>query len=151
MPSDAAQTLDYLGRYVKRIAISNGRILEIENGHVRFIYQDYKADGEQKEMQLPGVEFIRRFLQHTLPRRFVRVRHYGLLAPCYRKKKLARCRTLLGRYHEMATPPVTTDELLTELLGHDPTQCPQCGAGQMRLYEELEAHPTRRKWQLAVH
>ena len=61
--SDAIQTLDYLGRYVNRIAISNGRILEISNGFVRFSYRDYKAVGERKEMRLPGVEFIRRFLQ----------------------------------------------------------------------------------------
>ena len=146
--SDAAQTLDYLGRYVNRIAISNGRILDIENGFVRFSYRDYKADGERKEMRLPAVEFIRRFLQHVLPKRFVRVRHYGLLAPRYRQEKLARCRVLLGAYHE--TTPATKEALLQEMLGHDPTQCPLCGVGKMQLYEELEAHPTRRKWQLAV-
>jgi hypothetical protein len=149
--NDAAQTLDYLGRYVNRIAISNGRILDIENGYVRFSYRDYKADGARKEMRLPAVEFMRRFLQHTLPRRFVRVRHYGLLAPRCRKDKLARCRALLGAYHETTTAPATTDEILAEMLGHDPAQCPLCGKGKMQLYEELEAHPTRRKWQLAVH
>ena len=148
--NDAVQTLDYLGRYVNGIAISNGRILDINNGFVRFSYRDYKADGARKEMRLPSVEFIRRFLQHTLPKRFVRVRHYGLLAPRYRKQKLARCRALLGAYHETTTAPATTETLLTEMLGHDPAQCPQCGIGRMQLYEELEAHPTRRKWQLAV-
>ena len=149
--SDAAQTLDYLGRYVNRIAISNGRILAIENGYVWFSYRDYKADGRQKEMHLPAVEFIRRFLQHTLPKRFVRVRHYGLLAPRYRKKKLARCRALLGTYQETTTLPMRTEALLIEMLGHDPAQCPLCAVGQMQLYEELKAHPTRRRWQLAVH
>ena len=148
--SDAVQTLDYLGRYVNRIAISNGRILEIENDYVRFSYRDYKADGEQKEMSLPAVEFIRRFLQHTLPRRFVRVRHFGLLTPRYRQEKLTRCCALLGAYHETATVPPPTDELLTAMLGHDPKQCPLCGVGNMQLFEELDAHPTRRKWQLAV-
>lgn len=148
---DAAQTLDYLGRYVNRIAISNGRILDINNGFVRLSYRDYKADGERKEMRLPGIEFIRRFLQHTLPKRFVRVRHYGFLAPRYRKKKLARCRALLGAYHEAITAPATTETLLNQLLGHDPAQCPLCVMGKMRLYQELEPHPTRRKWLLAVH
>jgi putative transposase/transposase-like zinc-binding protein len=148
--SDAAQTVDYLGRYVNRIAISNGRILDINNGFVRFSYRDYKADGQQKEIRLTGVEFIRRFLQHTLPKRFVRVRHYGLLAPRYRKDKLARCRALLGVYHETVTAPATTDEILIEMLGHDPAQCPLCGVGKMQLYEEILAHPTRRKWQLVV-
>lgn len=147
---DAAQTLDYLGRYVNRIAISNGRILDINNGFVRFSYRDYKTDGQHKEMRLPAVEFIRRFLQHTLPRRFVRVRHYGLLAPRYRRGKLARCCALLGTHHEAITP-ATTDELLTEMLGHDPAQCPLCGVGRMQLFEELKAHPTRRRWQVAVH
>ncbi len=148
--SDAVQTLDYLGRYINRIAISNGRILDIENGFVRFSYRDYKADGERKEMSLPAVEFIRRFLQHTLPRRFVRVRHYGLLAPRYRKEKLARCRVLLGAYHAATTTPTTPEALLREMLGHDPAQCPLCGIGRMQLFEELKAHPSRRKWQLAV-
>lgn len=147
---DAAQTLDYLGRYVNRIAISNGRILEVENGTVRFSYRDYKADGERKEKRLPGVEFIRRFLQHTLPKRFVRVRHYGLLAPRYRKQKLARCRALLGANHEAVTAPATREEILLEMLGHRPEQCPLCGAGNMQTYEQLTAQPTRRKWQLAV-
>ncbi len=149
--SDAAQTLDYLGRYVNRIALSNGRILDIDNGLVHFSYRDYKADGQQKEMRLPAVEFMRRFLQHVLPKRFVRVRHYGLLAPRYRKGKLARCRVLLGAYHDAATTPMTTDEIVTEMVSHDPAQCPLCGVGKMGLFETLEAHPTRRKWQLAVH
>ncbi len=149
--SDAAQTLDYLGRYVNRIAISNGRILEINNGFVRFSYRDYKANGERKEMRLPAVEFIRRFLQHTLPKRFVRVRHFGLLAPRYRQAKLARCRALLGTYHETMMVPAATEALLAEMLGHDSTQCPLCGVGTMQLQAELKAHPTRRRWQLALH
>lgn len=147
---DAAQTLDYLGRYVNRIAISNSRILDINNGSIRFSYRDYKADGARKEMSLPAVEFIRRFLQHILPQQFVRVRHYGLLAPRYRQKKLAYCHALLGAYHETTTAPATTNDILTDMLGQDPAQCPLCGAGKMRLYETLAAHPTRRKWQLVV-
>jgi hypothetical protein len=147
---DAAQVLDYLGRYVNRIAISNGRILAVANGLVRFRYRDYQAGGAQKEMQLPGVEFMRRFLQHVLPKRFVRVRHYGLLAPRYRQRKLARCRVLLGAYHEAVTAPATREEILTEMLGHAPEKCPFCGVGKMQSYEQLTAQPTRRKWQLAV-
>ena len=64
---NAAQVLDYLGRYTHRIAISNHRLLEVANGQVRFSYRDYQANGQQKEMVLPAVEFIRRFLQHVLP------------------------------------------------------------------------------------
>lgn len=94
--------------------------------------------------------FRQHLLQHTLPKRFVRLCHYGLLAPRYRKKKLARCRALLGTYQETTTLPMTTEALLIEMLGHDPAQCPLCGVGKMQLYEELQAHPTRRRWQLAL-
>ena len=116
---------------MNRIAIRNGRILDIDNGFVHFSYRDYKADGQQKVMRLPAVEFIRRFLQHTLPRRFVRVRHDGLLAPRYRKEKLARCRALLGATHKTTTTPVTIETLLIEMLRQDPSQCPLCGQGHM--------------------
>ena len=135
---------------MNRIAISNRRIPDIANGRVEFSYHDYN-DGQRKEMVLPAVEFIRRFLQHVLPKGFVRVRHYGFVSPRYRAKKLGRCRALLGAYHEDVTAPASRAEILMEMLGHDPDQCPLCGVGRMRPFEELAAHPTRRKWQLAVH
>ena len=147
---EAAQTLDYLGRYVNRIGMSNHRILDVSEGGVKFSYHDYN-DGGQKEMVLPAVEFIRRFLLHVLPKRFVRVRYYGFLSPRYRTKKLAQCRALLGRYHQDISTPVSREEILMQMLGHDPKQCPLCKVGKMRPFEKLEAHPTRRKWQLAVH
>ncbi len=147
---EAKQTLDYLGRYVNRIAISNHRILNVADGHVTFSYHDYKDD-QQKEMVLSAVEFIRRFLQHVLPKRFVRVRYYGFLSPRYRAKKLAQCRALLGAYYEDVVMPLSREEILMAMLGHDPDECPMCGVGKIRPLEELKAHPTRRKWQLAVH
>lgn len=146
----AMQTLAYLGRYVHRIAISNHRILDIAGGQVRFAYRDYQDGGRQKEMVLPAVEFMRRFLQHVLPKRFVRVRHYGLLAPRYRRQKLTRCRALLGFWREDVTMPASRAEILTAMWAHDPQQCPLCGVGKMRSYAELKAQPTRRKWQLAI-
>ena len=151
---DAAQVLDYLGRYTHRIAISNHRLLEVAKGQVRFSYRDYQADGQRKEMSLPAVEFIRRFLQHVLPRQFVRIRHYGLLAPCCRKRQLARCRALLGHYAADVSPPTTRAERvaqpLTHLLGHAPDRCPHCGSGRHVPYQELPPHPSRRRWVLAV-
>ncbi len=146
----AAQTLDYLGRYVKRIGISNHRILDASDGCVKFSYHDYN-DGQQKVMLLPAIEFMRRFLLHVLPKRFVRVRYYGFLSPRYRAKKLAQCRALLGRYHEDVITPASREDILAQMLGHDPAQCPLCGVGKMQPLEKLDAHPTRRKWQLAVH
>lgn len=147
---DAVQVLDYLGRYVHRVAIGNHRILGIDDGQVRFRYRDYQADGQEKEMTLPAVEFIRRFLQHVLPRRFVRIRHYGFLAPRYRRQKLARCRALLGRCAANVTTPLSREEIVAELFGLEPDRCPFCEAGQFRPYQELPAHPARRRWLAAV-
>jgi len=90
------QVLKYLARYTHRVAISNRRLLSIEDGRVRFEYKDY-ADGNQvKVMELAATEFIRRFLLHILPSGFVRIRHYGFLANRERRKKLASCHALLG-------------------------------------------------------
>jgi hypothetical protein len=117
---------------------------------VRFTYRDYQANGQQKEMVLPAVEFMRRFLQPVLPKQFVRVRHYGFLAPRYRAQELARCRALLGDTAEC--PPIATDResLLREMLGHDPDRCLLCGEGRLRPYQTLQPHPSRRRWVLTV-
>ncbi len=92
----AAVVLKYLARYVHRVAISNSRLLAVTDETVTFAYKDYRQGGRQKEMTLSGEEFARRFVQHVLPRGFVRVRHYGLLANRGREEKLALCRRLLG-------------------------------------------------------
>ena len=143
----AAQVLDYLGRYVHRIAIGNHRILSIEEGKVSFTYRDYKEDGQQKVMVLAATEFIRRYLQHVLPKGFVRVRHYGLLAPRYRRDKLARCRQLLGTVVPMGRSQM---EILVEMLGGQPSQCQFCEQGQFRPLATIAPHPSRRNWVLAV-
>ena len=92
------QVLDYVGRYTHRVAISNNRLLDMDDGHVRFRYKDYRADRAetQKMMTLPATEFIRRVLLHVLPLGFHRLRYYGLLGNRHRQEKLARCRQLLG-------------------------------------------------------
>ncbi|MDP2815327.1 MAG: IS91 family transposase, partial [Rectinemataceae bacterium] len=79
--------LKYLGRYVHRIAISNGRLISLEEGKVTFVYKDYR-DGRKKRMTLPVFEFMRRFLQHVLPSGFHKVRYYGFFSPGSRKKLL---------------------------------------------------------------
>lgn len=145
---DASHVLDYLGRYMNRTAISNSRIIAIDKGEVTFTWKDYKANREQKVMRLSAVEFIRRFLQHVLPKGFVRIRHYGILAPKQRQKKLAQCRRLIGYLAQKVVR--TRAELLTAMFERDPQQCELCGEGQWQRYEELPAHPTRRKWVLAV-
>src|SRR6266511_5851450 len=92
------QVLDYVGRYTHRVAISNNRLLDIQNDQVCFQWKDYRAGGDIKTMTLSADEFIRRFLLHVLPNGFQRIRYYGLLGNRYRKEKLNHCRRLLGMH-----------------------------------------------------
>ncbi|MGY3600419.1 hypothetical protein ACVIGB_008468 [Bradyrhizobium sp. USDA 4341] len=78
------------------MAITNNRIVDIEDGKVRFRWKDYRNENRQKVMTLDAGEFIRRFLVHVLPEGFQRIRYYGFMGNRYRKQKLARCRELLG-------------------------------------------------------
>jgi Putative transposase len=91
-----AQVLDYLGRYTHRVAISNNRLVSMDNDKVRFRWKDYRDGSSQKIMALEAWEFIRRFLIHVLPDGFHRIRYYGFLGNCHRARKLAQCRELLG-------------------------------------------------------
>ena len=115
--------LKYLAPYVFRVALSNRRILKTENGQVTFRYRDGKTR-RQRTCTLSADAFIHRFLQHVLPKGFVKVRYYGLLAPGNRKR-LAQARCLLGK--TMATPnePQTTPE--SELQDARVITCPHCG------------------------
>lgn len=92
----AEQVYRYLGRYTHRVAISNSRLLSFRNGRVRFRYIDYAHGSRRAEMTLSAEEFIRRFLLHVLPKGFVRIRHYGLLASRNATTKLEQCRHMLG-------------------------------------------------------
>ncbi|HUL29841.1 MAG TPA: IS91 family transposase [Thermodesulfobacteriota bacterium] len=127
-------TLQYLGRYTHRIAIGNNRILNIHNGDVSFLWRDYADHNRQKTMTLKADEFIRRFLLHVLPSRFVRIRHFGLLANRKRKNIIALCRKILG---ESQTPTKqeprkeTWQEQLFRICGMDVTLCPVCQIGRL--------------------
>ena len=88
--------LKYLARYTHRVAISNRRLIALEDGEVKFHWKDYAHGGGQKTMTLKATEFIRRFLLHVLPSGFVRIRHYGFLANRVCRERLALCRALLG-------------------------------------------------------
>jgi len=132
------KVLDYLGRYTHRVAISNNRILNVENGSVTFAFRD-RGDGDKRDiMTLPAEEFIRRFLLHTLPAGFVRIRHFGFLANRAKKHALPLCRQLLGITPEPPAPEEKSDEeLLQELTGKDFFRCPCCKQGAMRVVAEL--------------
>jgi len=127
--------LDYVGRYTHRVAISNNRVLDIDNDHVRFQWKDYRHEGQLKTMTLSADEFIRRFLLHVLPEGFQRIRYYGFLANRYRQQKLDQCRRLLGMQltGEIAASSSEKDYLdrYQDLTGCSLRKCPQCQQGHM--------------------
>ena len=98
------QVIEYLGRYTHKVAISNHRIKEVTDKEVRFGYKDYRKGGEKKEMTLSHAEFIRRFSLHILPRRFVRIRHYGILSSSWKRGKLQSLQSDLNIKIPEATP-----------------------------------------------
>jgi hypothetical protein len=124
----------YLSRYAHRIAIANSRIVSYDGRTVVFRYKDRK-DGATKTDTVSGEEFCRRFLRHVLPNRFVRIRHYGLLA-ARNVKKLARCREILGaRPVEKKNVGESWDQAVTRIFGKDPLLCPACGKARMVVRE----------------
>lgn len=131
------QVVNYLGQYTHRIAISNHRLIKIDNDEVYFHYRDYADDNKNKVMALPAVEFINRFLTHVLPHKFVRIRHFGFLANRMKKVKLATCSVLLGatpapaNQSEELEEVKTWEEMLKDLTGIDLLCCPNCG-GEMK-------------------
>jgi len=131
------QVLAYLGRYTHRVAITNGRLLAIAEGQVSFRWRDYRHRNKGKVMTLSTDEFIRRFLLHTLPDGFHRIRHYGFLANGHRAAKLALIRQLLATPSPNATPPLADyRERYKQLTGRALDVCPCCG-GRMALIGEL--------------
>jgi hypothetical protein len=128
--ASATHVLRYLGRYTHRVAISNHRIVSCdEEGMVTFKYRDYR-DNKQKLMTVTAQEFIRRFLLHILPSRFVKIRYYGIFGNRVRKIKIRLCQKLLN----MKLKPylkLTTRELIIRLTGKDPCLCPACQTGHL--------------------
>ena len=138
------QVLDYVGRYTHRVAISNHRLLDVDNGQVTFQYKDYRHDNQQKTMTLEAQEFIRRFLLHVLPDGFQRIRYYGFLGHRCREQKLARCRELLGMCEPTALEaPQDYRDRYEELTGSSLWECPVCHQGRMRVMESLPPCPNR--------
>jgi len=136
----AEGVLQYLGRYTHRIAISNNRILNLQDGNVSFRWRDYSDGDKQKTMTLSAHEFIRRFLLHVLPHRYVRIRHFGLLSNRNRKGDIALCRELLNCGKTVTKEKdrqETWQEQLLRLCGIDVTTCPVCKKGSMVTVEFL--------------
>jgi hypothetical protein len=136
--------LKYLARYTHRVAISNNRLLRFQEGEVRFRYKDYAHGNRKRAMTLSALEFVRRFLLHVLPSRFVRIRRYGILSNRHRHGKLALCRRLLALDAAGDIPLLQAINLSDNPSLITPTRvCPVCGAGRMIVIEELPPFPVR--------
>jgi len=120
--------LEYLGRYTHRVAISNRRLLALENSQVSFEWKDYRDAAKSKTMTVPAEEFLRRFLQHVVPPGLQRIRYYGFLANCHRKTKLTLCRQLLATACSQLLPrPADCRDFQAALTRTNLRLCPQCG------------------------
>jgi hypothetical protein len=122
--------LQYLARYTHRVAISNHRLVDVTDDTVSFRWKDYRHGSQIRTLTLDAVEFLRRFLMHVLPKRFVRIRYFGFLASRRRTQGLPQCRHALTAeptplVHRSVTPPARVS-----------WPCPRCGA-PMRLVERL--------------
>jgi hypothetical protein len=130
---------DYLSRYTHRVAISNHRLTGLGAEKVSFRARDNQHPGRHRLITIDAPEFIRRFLLHILPARFVKIRHFGLMAPCNAKTKLERARALIAQqdpgdglaHTDPSKQTQTWQELMLALTGTDLTMCPQCGRGTL--------------------
>lgn len=126
--ASAANVIHYLGQYTNRTAITNQRILNMDNSHVTFIAKNYRDKAIKRPVSLDGVEFLKRFCMHILPKRFVRIRRFGIYNP-----------TLIRNYNLKFVPdkpnidklvrmvhPETTAQRIFRLTGWDVTLCPHC-------------------------
>lgn len=133
------QVLKYLARYTHRVAIANRRLIDITEGRVRFRWKDYADGNRPKVMSLEAREFLRRFLMHTLPRGFPRIRYYGFLANRCRQEKLKRCRQLLEAPQRQDTERRPGDDgtMPDDPGDEEALRCPSCLSGTMHIVESV--------------
>lgn len=132
------QVLEYLGRYTHRVAISNNRIVSIDNDKLTFTYRDREKNNEIRQMSLDVDEFIRRFLLHILPKGFVKIRYFGFLSHTNKKQAVALLRKLINPDALMPEKiKETIAEMMLRLTGNDITCCPQCKRGKMTIVRKL--------------
>jgi hypothetical protein len=128
--SQAESVVDYLARYTHRIAISNGRLLTMEDDRIAFRYKDYRDHSRLKTQWLDGQEFVRRFLMHILPKGFMRIRHFGYLSNCTRRRKLAVIR------HCLSQPP-KPEATLESPVSQRCWPCLLCDNGLVRMIRQI--------------
>jgi len=137
-PVSAEVVLDYLGRYVYRVAISNNRIVKVDNDKVTFLYRDH-SDGDLKPITVDVDEFIRRFFLHALPGNFYRIRYYGFLSTKMKNIYLPKCRELLGLSPKL--PPIekiSVKQFMLDYAEIDISKCPYCKKGNVKTIGEIE-------------
>jgi hypothetical protein len=125
------KVLEYLSRYTHRVAISNGRLLDIADGKITFSYRDRRDGNRLKNLTVGASEFLRRFLLHVTPPGLCRIRHYGFLSNRSKEKQLPRCRELLAQPPPEPEPVRDVIALLLRFTGVDVTRCPQCQKGTL--------------------
>jgi hypothetical protein len=147
-PFGSAQTvLDYLGRYTHRVALSNDRILQVQDGEVTLSYRDRRDGDRKKTITLEAQEFICRFLLHVLPQGFMRIRHFGFLANRSKKQALGRCRKLFDLDPVLPPSPfLSAKDLLLKIIGGDLSRCPSCREGTMIVVGDLPASLNLPRW-----
>jgi hypothetical protein len=139
--------LDYLGRYTHRVALSNNRILEVQNSQVTLSYRDRKDRDQKKIMTLEAHEFIRRFLLHVLPDGFMRIRHFGFLANRSKKQALVQCRKLFDLDPALPqSPQCSAKDLLLKITGIDLSRCPSCHEGTLIVVGDLPTLSRFSRW-----
>jgi hypothetical protein len=136
------QVLEYLARYTHRVAIANSRIKLLKDGMVTFTAKDRKKN-RTASVTISAVEFIRRFLLHSLPKGFVRIRHYGFLANRNRSANLKAIRSLLKLPAQLTKIKASLEQMMLQLTGTDITTCPCCNKGKMQLLVELPRYRAR--------
>ena len=133
------KAVDYLARYVNRIAISNHRIKSIEKGKITFSYTNYRTGKSGQLMELNANEFIRRFLLHVLPKRFYKIRHYGILSNRNKSNVIKNVRNEFGvkASKQISVKNITWPELFQIIFGRHPDLCPKCNKGFFKTIEVL--------------
>jgi len=141
-PFDSIHSVvEYLGRYTHKIAITNHRLQSVADGKVSFTYKDYKHGAVTKTMELNGMEFIRRFAMHIVPKGFVRIRHYGILSSC---RKQAHAVLIKKQLPPIVRPAYLKPKIKRE--PYNPRQCPCCKKDSMEILLHYKSKPPPYNW-----
>ena len=140
--NNAENVIEYLGRYTHRVAISNARLLKIEDEKIHFVWKDYRQNGMTKVMKIKAVEFINRFMMHILPCGFYKIRYYGIFANIHCNDVLDTYLSMDGKEMELSSMEGKNwQDLVKEVLGYDPFLCKKCNKGRMVIHERIDAKP----------